>query len=92
MAAIPSVIKPFLWSYNTDKMDIKRDKDRIVINVLKLGTPEATQWVQDNYSRDEILEALQGVTAKELDPKSRNYWSLMFNIDIPSGKRVIPNT
>ena len=89
---IPSVIKPFLWSYNTDKMDIKRDKDRIIINVLKLGTPEATQWVHDNYSKDEILESLQGITAKEFDPKSRNYWSLVFNIDIPSGKRTIPNT
>lgn len=85
---IPSYIEPFLWSYDTKKIDLNKHKDRIIVNVLKYGTPKATDWVMKRYSREEIRQSLEGPVARELDPKSRKYWALLFDIRIPSTSRT----
>lgn len=86
---IPTFIKPFLWSYNTDKIDLEKHKDRIIINILKFGTPQATNWIEQTYSKQEIKEVLKGPVALELDPKSRAYWSLIYGVSIPKEKKRI---
>ncbi|MBU1167722.1 hypothetical protein KKC60_04940 [Patescibacteria group bacterium] len=85
---IPTFVRPFLWSYDVNKIDLEKHKDRIIVNVLKFGTPKATDWVRKQYSTDEIKSILKGPVAIELDPKSRAYWSLIYNVDIPKNKKV----
>ncbi|HKK54645.1 MAG TPA: hypothetical protein VJ926_03940 [Patescibacteria group bacterium] len=36
--------KPFLWSYDIEKLDVGRDKRRIITNVLNLGTKKACDF------------------------------------------------
>ncbi len=78
---IPAKIKPFLWSYDTNKIDFEKNKNRIIANILNLGTKEALIWLFKKYSKKEIKNTLKSSYVFDLSPKSLNYWSLIFNID-----------
>ncbi len=75
--------KPFLWSYDISKIDLKRNKKRIITNVLNQGTKEATDVLFQVYSKDEIKEVITNPLPGEWSDKSLNYWSLLLNIDPP---------
>src|SRR3989338_10658568 len=77
---IPLLFKPFLWSYDTDKIDLKRDKRRIIINVLNLGTKEAVRELFKIYSKKGIVELFTNSMRGEWNKKSLNFWSLIFNV------------
>ncbi|MFA5169430.1 MAG: hypothetical protein WC386_01450 [Candidatus Paceibacterota bacterium] len=75
---IPKYIEPFLWSYDTQKIDKEKNKKRIITNVLNLGSKKATDWLFNNYTKKEIKEALSSPLAGEWDEKSFNLWSIVF--------------
>jgi len=77
---IPSYIKPFLWSYDVKKMDIKKDRKRILTNVLNLGTKKASEWALSIYSKQEIKNVLRHPLPGEWSDKSLNFWSRLFDI------------
>ena len=72
--------KPFLWSYDTGKMDLDLDKKRIITNVLNLGTKEATNLLFKTYKQYDIIDAIINSLPGEWNNKSLNYWSIIFNI------------
>ena len=84
---IPSYIASFLWSYDVAKLDLKKDKKRIVTNVLNLGTKKASQWVLNTYSKREIQAVLRQPLPGEWNDKSLNFWSWLFNITPQRTKR-----
>ena len=87
---IPPSIHPFLWSYDVEKLDMERDKKRIITNVLNLGTAQATKWLFRVYSREDIKETVANPLTGEWSKKSLNFWSIIFNINpVPIGKRAI---
>lgn len=77
---IPKFIQPFLWSYDLDALDISRDKKRIITNVLNLGTSEATNWLFDTYTKEDIKSCLINPLPGEWNNKSMTFWSLLFNV------------
>lgn len=77
---IPSYIHPFLWSYDIDKMDLWRDKKRIITNILNLGTVKATNWLFKVYSKKDIKEVIIHPLPGEWNKKSLNFWSLVLDI------------
>lgn len=85
---IPSYIKPYLWSYKTEKMDLKKDKKRIIANVLNLGSKKATDWLFKNYSKNEIKNTLADTLPGEWNKKSLNYWSIIFGVKPKKSKRI----
>ncbi len=78
--SVPVEFKPFLWSYDISKMDLEKDKERIILNVLNLGTKKATDKLQDVYSKDDIKKVFNK-KSYELNKKSLNYWSMKYGID-----------
>lgn len=76
---IPSSIYPFLWSYDVDKLDLERDKKRIITNVLNWGTVQATKWLFEIYSREDIKEAITNPLPGEWGKKSLNFWGLVLD-------------
>ncbi|MFA5249680.1 MAG: hypothetical protein WC397_04075 [Candidatus Paceibacterota bacterium] len=79
---VPEVIQPFLWSNDLEKVDLQRDKKRIILNILNIGTKEATDWLFNFYPRPEIIKTIIEHGAKgELSGKSLNYWTLLLDID-----------
>jgi len=77
---IPQFVRPFLWSYNTDALDLSRDKKRIITNVLNFGTDEATNWLFKTYTKEDIKSCVINPLPGEWNKKSMNFWSLIFNI------------
>ncbi len=79
---LPKIIQPFLWFSDLKKIDLKKDKTRIILNVLNIGTKPATDWLFDFYGRPEIKKTVISYGAKgELSPKSLNYWALLLKVD-----------
>lgn len=78
---LPKFIKPFLWYSDLNQINLKKDKIRIILNLLNFGTKRATDWLFTFYLKSEIKKVFINYGAKgELNPKSLNYWSLVLNV------------
>jgi len=77
---IPSFVKPFLWSYDIDQLDLEADKERIITNVLNLGSDQAVRWLLATYPASIIKTIISQPRAGEWNKKSLNFWSLIFNL------------
>jgi hypothetical protein len=78
----PKVIQPFLWFNDLKKIDLNKDKDRVILNVLNLGTKKATDWLFSFYGRPVVRKTIISFGGKgELSAKSLNYWTLVLKID-----------
>ncbi len=77
---IPQFVRPFLWSYDIDALDLSRDKKRIITNVLNLGTSEATHWLFNTYTKEDIKSCLISPLPGEWNHKSLTFWSLILNV------------
>ena len=87
MLMIPKYIAPFLWSYDLKKIDKEKNKKRIITNILNFGTKKATDWLIDNYKKDEIREAIINPLPGEWDRKSLNLWSIVFSVKPKDNKK-----
>ncbi|MFP4515035.1 MAG: DUF6922 domain-containing protein [Parcubacteria group bacterium] len=83
--------KPFLWSYDIDKLDLERDKRRIITNVLNLGTERACNSLFKIYDKNDIKKEVLNPLPGEWNDKSLNYWSIIFNIKPKKTKNVLRN-
>jgi len=72
--SIPQFIQPFLWSYDTAKIDPVKHKKRIIINVLNLGSKPATDWLFEQYKKSEIKEVVKNSKPGEWNKKSLSFW------------------
>lgn len=77
---IPQSVRATLWSYDTNQIDLMRDKERIITNVLNYGVKEATDWLRATYSTKEIAAIVAHPRPGEWDKKSLNFWSLVFGV------------
>jgi hypothetical protein len=78
----PKIIRPFLWFNDLKKIDLEKDKNRIILNVLNIGTKKATDWLFNFYGRPTVKKIVINYGAKgELSPKALNYWIILLNID-----------
>lgn len=77
---LPQSVKATLWSYDTARLAVEKDKERIITNVLNFGTYEANKWLFATYPRDTIKEVVQHPRPGEWDKKSLNYWGIVFDI------------
>lgn len=85
---IPDIFRPFLWSYDCDGLDLKKNKKRIILNLLNLGTKEATDLMKKIYSEKEIKEVIKNSSASEWNKKSLNFWGLIFETVPGKQKRI----
>lgn len=84
---IPQYLKPFLWSFDFEKLDLERDKKRIITNVLNFGTKQATDWLFSVYNNKTIVDVLENPLPGEWNSKSLNFWGLIFGVKTKQAKR-----
>jgi hypothetical protein len=78
----PKFIKPFLWSADFNKLDLQKDSDRVILNLLNSGTKKATDWLFVYYPKKKIKKTIINYGAKgELSAKSLNFWTLVLKIN-----------
>lgn len=88
-AQILQKFKPFLWSFDISKMDIQKNKKRIITNILNLGTKETTDLLFKIYDKKEIKKQVENPLPGEWSDKSLNYWSIIFDIKSKKTKHVL---
>ncbi|MFT6810146.1 MAG: hypothetical protein ACJA01_003389 [Saprospiraceae bacterium] len=67
-----SQLSPHLfWEYDSDDLDILKDKDLIILRVLEYGLLEDWRFVEETYSIDEIRSA--AVNSRSLDEVAMNF-------------------
>jgi hypothetical protein len=77
----PKFIKPFLWSADFKKIDVKKDRDRIILSLLNVGSRQATKWLFSYYPKKDIKKIFVERAGKgELNKKSLNYWSIILKV------------
>ena len=86
---IPKYIRPFLWSYDIKKIDIEKHKKRIITNILNLGSKKATDWILNQYSKQDIKNVLMNPLPGEWNKKSLNFWSIIFGVKPKDIKRKV---
>lgn len=53
---IPQEFQPILWSTNIKNLDLEKDKNYIIHQVLSYGNLQQIKWLFKTYSREEILK------------------------------------
>ena len=86
---IPKYIKPYLWSYDTEKLELQKNKERIITNILNLGSKKATDWLFKKYQEKEIKKMVTNPLPGEWSEKSLNYWSIIFKTKPKIRKRDV---
>lgn len=86
---LPHYVSAIIWSSDPKKLDIHRDKKRIITNVLNLGPERATKWLFKTYSKKEIVEMIENPLPGEWNKKSMNFWSLIFDVHPKKTKRNV---
>ncbi|MBK8338908.1 MAG: hypothetical protein IPK99_02350 [Flavobacteriales bacterium] len=79
--SLPAAVKAALWSLDVDRIDLDEHRERIITNVLNLGTHEALLWLFKIYPRERIAEVVARPRPGEWNRRSLNYWSLVFGIE-----------
>lgn len=81
---LPKFLQSALWSYDLAAFDLNNpfDKKLIIEQVLNFGTEEQVSWVLNNYSKDEIRNALKNPRRGMWYPESLNYWAQVVNVKI----------
>lgn len=79
--ALPTSVRAALWSYDTENLDVQQHAERIITNVLNLGTHAALLWLFETYPRERIAEVVKHPRPGEWNDRSLNYWALVLGVD-----------
>jgi hypothetical protein len=79
---IPKRMKWLFWSYDIESLNLKRDKDYIIPQVLNYGTWDDLKWLFKVYSREEIKEVIKNPRRGVWFRKVLNFWTKIFNIKL----------
>ena len=77
---IPQKMKWLFWSYDIKSLDLEKDKDYIIAQVLNYGTWEDLKWLYKVYSEKEIEEVVKTPRRGVWFKKVLNFWTTIFNV------------
>lgn len=74
------MFRPLLWSLRWNDIDVEKDKEDIIINVVNEGVLDHWRWLIKIYGREVIREVLLRRPASEFHPESRELARVMFDL------------
>lgn len=77
---IPKGLKPLFWSYKFEELDLNRDKNLIITQLINYGSLAEWKWLVLAYGEDSIREVLGIIRADEFKPRALKLASLIFGI------------
>ena len=54
LMGVPKFLQSSLASYDLSRIDVKKDKEIIITEVLNKGDGKALNWLAKNYTKNEI--------------------------------------
>ena len=77
---LPLTFKPLLWSLRWRDLDVQKDKEDIIVNVVNDGTLEQWRWLIATYGKETIRSVLRRRLITEFHPESRRLASVVFDV------------
>ncbi|OIP77227.1 MAG: hypothetical protein AUK09_00230 [Parcubacteria group bacterium CG2_30_36_38] len=77
---LPEMFRPFLWWAKWEDIDIKEDKEDIIVSAINEGTLDHWRWLINTYGKETIRKVLEKRLATEFHPESRSLAKLIFSI------------
>lgn len=72
---LPKEFKKYFWDVNFKKLSFRKNTDFILERVMRLGDIKALRWLL-NIPKQKIKRVVE--KSRELDPKTRNYWGVIY--------------
>ncbi len=72
---VPKTLQAVLWSVNTDMLDLERDKQYIIHQILAYGTWENIAWLLRTYGKTQVKEVFVKHPAKDYYPAGYKFVS-----------------
>ena len=76
----PEFLKPLLWSFKQENIDVNKHKRDIIVNAINYGTLEHWSWLIKTYGKEEIRRILEKRLETEFNPESRNLAKIIFRV------------
>ncbi len=73
MNRIPQEFQPILWSVNVKNLDLKKDKNYIIHQVLMYGDLEEIAWLFKVYSKKEVKKVFEEAPMKIYSPQAFHF-------------------
>jgi hypothetical protein len=77
-STIPDFVKKYLWDVNEKDISTSSYKNFIIERILEYGDFNSISWLEDTYSREDIIEVLR--TSNKLSRNTGNLYSLYYNV------------
>ncbi len=74
----------YFWDVDFEKIDDKKSKRLIIERVITLGNLKELKALFDHYGKEEVLRTICNLNY--LDPKTLNFFSLMYDIPLTEFK------
>lgn len=65
---VPKKLQAVLWSVDVKRLDIDRDKNYIIHQILSYGRLEDILWLFDNYAREDLRRVFTTIPYKDYSP------------------------
>jgi len=79
---LPQSFKDLFWSYNFSKIDLRENKERIIINTINYGDWFHWQWVFNYYGIKKVKKIIENIPASEFRKRSLKLACLLLNIKL----------
>lgn len=84
--SVPKFLQPYLASYDLLKLDIGRDKDILITEILNKGDGKALLWLSKTYSKKEIKKVISSPIRGLWMRSVLDYWTKILGVDLPREK------
>ncbi len=75
---LPEFLRPLFWDVNFDRLRIPGHERYIIERILELGDVAEVRWMFQNFSREQIVQALRRV--RGLSRKSAIFWASILGL------------
>jgi CRISPR/Cas system CSM-associated protein Csm2 small subunit len=82
---LPKFLKGYFWFTNFDRLDLDKDKEDIIHQILSIGSLEAVRWLFNTYGRNTIRKVFLEKPAKTYRPETFN-WAKNILLDLEKKK------
>lgn len=75
---LPIEFKKYFWDVDFDRLNPNTKSIFILSRIMDRGNVQACKWMQQNYSKTEISEALRDAT--EMSLRSASFWGNIYEV------------
>jgi len=77
---LPKDFKYLFWSYDFSSIDPKKDKERIIVNVINYGQWKHWKWLIKTYGKDNLKRTIENIPMTEFRERALRLISLLLDI------------